>query len=330
MQGLTDLAQIGVIKNESLPNIKGTAIGNRTPWGWYGSSGAFSNGGDTSVPASSYLAGLDSNTAGRSSTLLLNASHSSSTYQDNASVQQEAVQYPYAIVVNIGVEEAERPINNYQVNNVYSYGMSQYYKGDMTNLSWLKSAGQWNDGTVYTGIYNWLLEQMNAGVSGFLNSTATYTDYDFVINTTDQTFRLPLKAELDVIPSGYNLYYYVGDTLQNAQLINIARIEEKLTDMNATSRGYLVESYKNGTEWYRVYSDGWIEQGGQGASGTGDKTITLYKTFTNTSYTIVHSPYSSAGAGSYSSALKTQTNSTFIVNVESNYVNGFYWYACGY
>ncbi len=297
-QGLVDLALIGGIKSESLPNITGTfggsyytGLGSAT-----NDTGAFQN----TLTISANRGGGNEHT---SSTHSFDASGSSSTYQDNAPVQQEAVQYPYCIVVNTGVEETDRPINNYQVNNVYSYGMSQYYKGTMNNNSWLKSAGQWNDGTVYTGMYNWLLEQMNAGVSGFVASTAAYTDYDFVINTTDQTFRLPLKngqegvfadgvkgngmtlgltngtqtlgiatvsgnnvgsylsiygtpvgtaiagESLDnkslgvtndpsksgiivdkTVPSGWNLYYYVGDTLQNAQLVNVARIEETLVD----------------------------------------------------------------------------------------------------
>ncbi len=284
-QGLTDLAQIGGIKNESLPNITGSVAsvpGLSAPEGIY--SGAFQKGDKVNE------FGGNGNYYGVQKTLF-SAGLSSSTYQDNAPVQQEAIQYPYVIVVNTGVEEAERPINNYQVNNVYSYGMSQYYKGDMTNLSWLKSAGQWNSGTVYAGMYNWLVEQVNAGKSGFVASTATYTDYDFVINTTDQTFRLPLLNGQEgifadkTVPSGYSLYYYVGDTLQNASLINVARIEEKLTDVNAASRGYLVESYHNGTEWYRVYSDGWIEQGGEFTQSS-PFTLTFPKAFTTTSYVI--------------------------------------------
>ena len=298
INGLTDLSACGVIKAESLPNITGettvqySALSDTSKGIFYKISQVQANSLSGTGGTNWQKYGFD-------------ASRSSSTYQDNAPVQQEAIQYPYAIVVNTGVEEAERPINNYQVNNVYSYGMSQYYKGTMNNNSWLKSAGQWNDGTVYTGMYQWLVEQVNAGVSGFVASTATYTDYDFVINTTDQTFRLPLKNGQEgifadgvkgngmtlgltdgtenlglvslgqhwsasyqnsnygssvgtsapineayisnktigitadssksgiivdkTVPAGWNLYYYIGDTLQNAQLINVARIEEKLT-----------------------------------------------------------------------------------------------------
>ena len=334
-QGLVDLTLIGGIKSESLPNITGSVTAwndsdsQRTDFGIIGgkTTGAFTrrtgyrNGAvtPTSITADNIA----------SSTMLgFDASLSSSAYQDNAPVQQEAIQYPYCIVVNTGVDETERPINNYQVNNVYSYGMSRYYKGTMNNNSWLKSAGQWNDGTVYTGMYNWLLEQMNAGVSGVVTSAATYEDYDFVINTADQTFRLPLKngeedlrgkytypiygavsghdtisyapdvncwlsaksykedentyisfssngSEIcrthaaageaatieafvkagqsilvefsslvflnltDAVGNG-NLYYYIGDTLQNAQLINVARIEESV--VNKTNKVQAAEA----------------------------------------------------------------------------------------
>ena len=369
-QGLVDLALIGGIKSESLPDATyyseaawGTASGDASR-----SLVASKGGYEVNNTGKGLLVATKQDTTPSYSYTYGTLSSSNSTYQDNAPVQQEAVQYPYCIVVNTGVDEAERPINNYQVNNVYSYGMSQYYKGTMNNNSWLKSAGQWNDGSVYTGMYNWLLEQMNAGVSGFVSSAAAYTDYDFVINTTDQTFRLPLKNGQEgifangvkgngisigllckdgknlalggqslptdngysyylatqlskygspvgtamggfatqaanttfglttdpsksgmvvdkTVPSGWNLYYYIGDTLQNAQLINVARIEEKLTDVNAASRGYVVESYHNGTGWYRIYSDGWCEQGFYDTTNA-DHVVTLLTPMAGTNYVV--------------------------------------------
>ena len=413
-QGLVDLALIGGIKSESLPNIRGTiGTGNVNN---ANNTGAFGN--QTENPDNTVYSTGQYYAVNNFKYNIFDASRSSSTYQDNAPVQQEAVQYPYCIVVNTGVEETDRPINNYQVNNVYSYGMSQYYKGTMNNNSWLKSAGQWNSGTVYTGMYNWLLEQMNAGVSGFVASTASYTDYDFVINTTDQTFRLPLKNGQEgvfadgvkgngvglgltessinygiiqgtigssqnyalvqcvssygentgtkhpegthsginggvvglttdpsksgmivdkTVPSGWSLYYYVGDTLQNAQLVNVARIEEKLTDVNAASRGYVVDSYHNGTEWYRIYSDGWIEQGGAVTASYTGQTITLnmLKSFSNKSWTIVTTVSSDVTPPCLEVVVgQGKTNNSIGVIIaaygNNNKTNGFYWKACGY
>ena len=436
-QGLADLALLGVIKSESLPNITGEFGGSYYVNGGNvtDATGAFEN----TKEITSNRGGGDAATGSKYN---FNASRSSSTYQDGAPVQQEAVQYPYYIVVNTGVEEAERPINNYQVNNVYSYGMSQYYKGTMNNNSWLRSQGQWNDGNVYTGMYNWLLEQMNAGVSGFVASTAAYTDYDFVINTADQTFRLPLVAgrvlvakkeatiedqswynlysdgwleqgncvqisgtgdiplpkhyrdksytvtagatftnssgeeafdrmalvgAKNTVPqttnsvrcvisgsagtryvyvhtSGYAevptvsdytempcLYYYVGDTLQNADLINVARIEETLvdkadSDLSNCTKPYVTEAWKSGTSWYRIWSDGWIEQGGFviGASSTN---VQLLKIFSDTTYTVLSNCLDEGTTNFYASFIRSKSVNSFVAFIPRG---SLMWYACGY
>lgn len=47
----------------------------------------------------------------------------------------------------------------------------------------------------------------------------------------------------------------------------------------------VIETYSNGTSWYRVYSDGWCEQGGEVSnSGTDTRQITFLKAFTDTNY----------------------------------------------
>ena len=400
-QGLVDLALIGGIKSESLPTAVALV-------GYNGVSGEFrqkvanytytsdSHQGNTSAPMSSET-----------------TSGSQVDYLNDKPVQQEAVQYPYYIQVATGVEETLPAIREYNINTPFFFGQSMYSDVAPDNASWLASNGQYNAKTVYPDYYDWLLEQMNAGVSGFVASTASYTDYDFVINTTDQTFRLPLKNGQEgifadgvkgngiaiglvdglgsnhalggqalktdngysyylcsqvskygtavgtamggfatqaanttfglttdpsksgmvvdkTVPSGWNLYYYVGDTVQDASLINAGAVLGQLANVNAASRGYVVDSYHNGTEWYRIYSDGWCEQGGLGPANSGVKTITLYKPYSNANYTIMQTPYSAAGAGSYSTAIKSQTNTSFVLAVESNYNVGFYWTTCGY
>lgn len=93
----------------------------------------------------------------------------------------------------------------------------------------------------------------------------------------------------------------------------------------------VVETYSdNNGNWYRIYSDGWIEQGGTfgGAfSSYTEKAITLLKPFDNVYYNIT-------AIGSHTSALgdcptvKTKTNTRFSVIVYNS--QGFAsWYACG-
>lgn len=217
---------------------------------------------------------------------------------DLSGLGTEKINGYYFIQINTGVTETNKPINNYTVNNPYSYGMFQYLPEGTYNPSWLKSINTYYTKAVYTDLYNWVLANYNAEKEGFKASTATdITDYDWVINLTDETFRLPLKTELESnqIPQGWALYFYCGDTLQNVDLMNVARMEESIADVN---RGYLVEKYTNGKSWYRVYSDGWIEQGGY-ANGNG-VSIVLLKKMMNINYSIILGGGNSSGWGNNS------------------------------
>ena len=138
--------------------------------------------------------------------------------------QEKIVGY-YYITVNTGSETTKPTKNDYTVTTAYQYGMSQYYKGIMNSGAWLRSNGQWNPKATYKGLYNWALTQLNAGVEGFKSSTASdIADYDFVINQTNETFRLPLIGKRVLVES------------------------KNPTDTDKT--------------WYNLYSDGWCEQGG--------------------------------------------------------------------
>lgn len=214
-----------------------------------------------------------------------------------------------------------------KLNNPYTLFDSKYTEAPLYNLSWLLSNGTYYAKSVYVTAYEALLVENNseitAGTSTQLPSGGTYvkrglsvklstaediTDYDFVINTTDETFRLPIKTKLasskfikgngmsfglstgDVnfgmylndsltgyplvsstglynIPIGtaqtsgvmakkevsigvttnssesgieldsnnLYLYYYVGETVQNANLINAAEIETNKADIDLTN-----------------------------------------------------------------------------------------------
>jgi hypothetical protein len=47
----------------------------------------------------------------------------------------------------------------------------------------------------------------------------------------------------------------------------------------------VVKTWDSGTSWYRIYSDGWIEQGGQGASA--NNWVTLFVVMKNTNYSAI-------------------------------------------
>lgn len=77
-----------------------------------------------------------------------------------------------------------------------------------------------------------------------------------------------------------------GDIENQADLNDILTAQQtKITELNATSRSYLLGAYENGTSWWRVYSDGWIEQGGVG-TGSGAVHITFLKQFKSASFVL--------------------------------------------
>lgn len=104
----------------------------------------------------------------------------------------------------------------------------------------------------------------------------------------------------------------------------------------------VVQNYVNGTSWYRVWSDGWIEQGGivsipEFTTST-SITVTLLKNFSNGNYTVLSqlinggsnwalvqgSNITSKQTGKFSLNLYTSGGSGTITSRSRN------WYACGY
>ena len=116
-----------------------------------------------------------------------------------ATLNQTKLKMRYFIQIATGSETENNIINEIELNNPFSLFDSKYSDHELNNLSWLKSEGQWNAKSVYPTAYDKLLKVYNGtetvvGLSVKL-STETYTDYDFVLNTANEKFRLPLKTK---------------------------------------------------------------------------------------------------------------------------------------
>lgn len=93
------------------------------------------------------------------------------------------------------------------------------------------------------------------------------------------------------------LYYKVGHTVTNSGSIDVANVLSDINlletnkadkDLSNCTKPYVTGTYQNGASWYRVWSDGWCEQGGllPSASSAQKVTVTFLKTFSNTNYNI--------------------------------------------
>ena len=101
-------------------------------------------------------------------------------------------------------------------------------------------------------------------------------------------------------------------------------VKEHLSD------SVIVESGKTSTGWWRVWSDGFIEQGGRATtSNSVYTTVTLPKAFTTTTYYVV-------GSGERPNRIETHENFIVSSRTETSFTyTGFNsvtaaWYAAGY
>ena len=128
------------------------------------------------------------------------------------------------------------------------------------------------------------------------------------------------------------LYFYVGQFSQsateqtaglNSELFN-GKADTDLSNISANI-DYVVESYQNGTNWYRLYKSGWLEQGGYTSSASA--TIILLKQFADTNYQVLATILTSSPSTSYyATKVSGKTTSQFVLT--GNTIGGM-WEAKG-
>lgn len=303
VQGLMDLANTGFTVPAGLPththtrgsmDITGTIYnshyGNNNGSNTAESTGAFSrsnkkpsmtvSGTTASIYGADYYFNAANSWTGTTS------APDNSIYGNSSTVQPEAIQYPYFIQIATGQETENNIVNDIELNNPFVLFTSQYTETPLYNLSWLKSDGEYKPKATYIKPYEALIVEQNTdvevgttvdlpsgtkytkrGLSVKLSTASDITDYDYVINTTNETFRLPLKNHsANDGNSNLNLYYYVGETVQNANLIDAGRIVERFIDkqgaINAVfpaTTGEIPLSIGTSKQTYTINQDGYYQ-----------------------------------------------------------------------
>jgi hypothetical protein len=116
----------------------------------------------------------------------------------------------------------------------------------------------------------------------------------------------------------------------NGLLDKLEEITNKLNSMK-----YVIETgqSEDGSQWYRVWSDGWIEQGGHKLV---HNYIYFIKNFSNTNYIIVGNTSNATSStdeqyyANNSVNFTAKTKSSAYIRLYNNAVFGIDWYACGY
>jgi len=99
----------------------------------------------------------------------------------------------------------------------------------------------------------------------------------------------------------------------------------------------VVQNYKNGNSWYRVWSDGWIEQGSLVQTTSTSYIVSFVKTFATRNYTFQITQCSSSktdtgGIGTVTVPVLPDTDTKTVSSIKLTSVNSrwIFWYACGY
>lgn len=135
--------------------------------------------------------------------------------------------------------------------------------------------------------------------------------------------------------SAYGAYLELKTTPNGSNLFDFPKCTTKATT-TSTARSNLVavvvQNYVNGTSWYRVWSDGWIEQGGSlTITEHTTATVTLLKPFSNTNYTLLYTQGGwNDGYTRSDTGITAITTTNFKIGSTSGCSTLGRWYACGY
>lgn len=120
----------------------------------------------------------------------------------------------------------------------------------------------------------------------------------------------------------------IADGASTALLANKADV-----DLSNCTKPHITETYVNGTSWYRVYSDGWCEQGGK-PIGTSSSMVNvqLLKPYKDTNYTILNGFANTSGTSNRNDPIVIHNISQngFSMSIQTTSTMYLMWQACGY
>lgn len=181
-----------------------------------------------------------------------------------------------------------------------------------------------NDDSAQYAVYN-------KGKSGFnirVTRYATWRQYNGSnsdnLCDADKGYTRPVRFEV----TGYTkpkskTYYYVGAIVRNAGVVNASQVLNEIAKFKREVR--VIKTYHNGNSWYRIWSDGFCEQGcsniGCSANEKG-KVISLLLPYADDKYCVSIRISDTNSDGSTAAAewsCGKKTSSTFVISFTGGY-----------
>lgn len=149
-------------------------------------------------------------------------------------------------------------------------------------------------------------------------------------------------AQLSNITTSLDGYYYIVVATTTKTEIEVD-IDEIATDLNGKadtdllnvpeSRGILVEKSSKDIlpRWYRVYSDGWCEQGGVNTVSSTSVVASLLKNYINNNYSVITQGYRNTYNTNNTTNIQILSKSNSQINMAcATTTLSIEWQACGY
>lgn len=182
--------------------------------------------------------------------------------------------------------------------NLFDFKWADHLLNDM---SWLRAdTFSWQSGDVYVAAYNHLV----ADFEGTVAETTTIDGIEITYYLADDKHIICLPDQEDKLLELYNktgvAWYYILDT------------ENKQFKLPRRHSQQIVRSVKNADgSWYRLYADGWVEQGGN-VNGSTSQTATFPIAMADTNYTVAYGNIS----GTYEQ-VRTDTKTTTSITIKN-------------
>ncbi len=181
------------------------------------------------------------------------------------------------------------------------------------------------------------LKSTEAGTQALYSSNGAGSSLPGVLNFNASLSNGIYGRSTTVQPQSIKGFMYIVIAASAKSTVQ-ADIDNLMSGVNAlvstlSSNKYVTDCYVNGNNWYRVWSDGWIEQGGQTTSSTGVGTLNFIKPFLTTNYLFL--THTKTGNGDYTvrntvEVLGTRTTTGINITGTPSFTNSYTWYACGY
>lgn len=187
-----------------------------------------------------------------------------------------------------------------------------------------------NDGSAQYAVYNKGKLGFNIRVTRY----ATWRQYNGANNDNlcdvDKGYTRPLRFEVTgYVDNKTKTYYYVGAIVRNAGVVNASQVLNEIAKFRRDVR--VIKTYHNGPSWYRIWSDGWCEQGSTGYNTNQTTLHNFLIPFADTNYTWMGTSTSGTWISKISVINKTKTNVTLWTSDDDSFnPTNFMWEAKGY